>query len=596
MPVYIGFLRVTRIVVQEGQQTDVPCITEHPAFNRTNNVLKVWWFHQKPGRSLISNPFYTIDLNTSNQVLRWSSEKWTTRAYFSLLSYPYSLKLIRLEHADAGSYVCQVHFKDGSVRNGTVHLQVVVPPSPPKIYSETSEEIQNVLGPLNETSKLVLVCKVKGGKPAPSVTWKRAGGEVEGNVRTTRTGDITTSVLTLDPLRREHHNADFICESANDELAYHSAHVRLELNLSPLLVQIRRSDSALSSGYHAEIICEVWGSVPPAKVSWWKNGVNLEQDFEHTSMDGNLTTSVVRFQPRAEDNGQSLVCRAENPRMSVLGVREDQWDLNVYYRPHVRIQLESPGQSSITEGTDISIACLVDSNPAPHGPLIWKHNEHKLSVAPGSGISAKRNRLHIRNVRHAHAGNYTCEVSNNQGNGVSSALYLRIKHVPMCRPHQRVVYHTRIGETISVSCSVSSHPSSVSFRWKLNSTSNEGRVTTFTWDGTTSVARFTPRDSGDFGTLLCWARNQLGDQREPCAFIILDSGSPWLADELTIASALCAALVLMIIISFIIILKNRRRDANYIQEACGSGHPASVPKVGSGGCNNNQFNDAAFLT
>ena len=142
------------------------------------------------------------------------------------------------------------------------------------------------------------------------------------------------------------------------------ASIEIFVAVSPLLVQIRRSDSALSSGYHAEIICEVWGSVPPAKVSWWKNGVNLEQDFEHTSMgefencdssrfsqftaleydledvgtsrsvslfsDGNLTTSVVRFQPRAEDNGQSLVCRAENPRMSVLGVREDQWDLNVY--------------------------------------------------------------------------------------------------------------------------------------------------------------------------------------------------------------------------------------------------------------------------
>lgn len=59
---------VSRIVVQEGQQTDVPCITEHPAFNKTNNVLKVWWFHQKQGRSLISNPFYTIDLTSSNQV------------------------------------------------------------------------------------------------------------------------------------------------------------------------------------------------------------------------------------------------------------------------------------------------------------------------------------------------------------------------------------------------------------------------------------------------------------------------------------------------------------------------------------------------
>lgn len=66
--------------------------------------------------------------------------------------------------------------------------------------------------------------------------------------------------------------------------------------------------------------------------------------------DGNLTTSVVRFQPRAEDNGQSLVCRAENPRMSVLGVREDQWDLNVYCEffrrsPRINRFTLSPGAS-----------------------------------------------------------------------------------------------------------------------------------------------------------------------------------------------------------------------------------------------------------
>lgn len=69
------------------------------------------------------------------------------------------------------------------------------------------------------------------GKPAPSVTWKRGGtGEIEGNVRTSRIGDTTASILTLHPLQREHHLAEFICESANDEITYHTTQLRLELN------------------------------------------------------------------------------------------------------------------------------------------------------------------------------------------------------------------------------------------------------------------------------------------------------------------------------------------------------------------------------
>lgn len=130
----------------------------------------------------------------------------------------------------------------------------------------------------------------------------------------------------------------------------------------------------------------------------------------------------------------------------------------------MRIQLESPGQSSITEGSDISIACLIDSNPAPHGPLIWKHNEHKLSVAPGSGISAKRNRLHIRNVRHAHAGNYTCEVSNNQGSGVSSALYLRIKRKKKLKHYPTFEAHRGRGFGFEGKVVVSLFPVNLEFR------------------------------------------------------------------------------------------------------------------------------------
>lgn len=35
-----------------------------------------------------------------------------------------------------------------------------------------------------------------------------------------------------------------------------------------------------------------------------------------------------------------------------------------------------------------------------------------------------------------------------------------------------------------------------------------------------SLLRFTPRSIKDFGTLLCFAENRIGRQREPCRFEI----------------------------------------------------------------------------
>ena len=43
-------------------------------------------------------------------------------------------------------------------------------------------------------------------------------------------------------------------------------------------------------------------------------------------------------------------------------------------------------------------------------------------------------------------------------------------------------------------------------------------------DGAVSVVSYVPRDETDYGTLLCWGRNELGRQRRPCVFHVIPAG------------------------------------------------------------------------
>lgn len=42
--------------------------------------------------------------------------------------------------------------------------------------------------------------------------------------------------------------------------------------------------------------------------------------------------------------------------------------------------------------------------------------------------------------------------------------------------------------------------------------------------GTRSVVTYTPMTELDYGTLLCWATNKIGDQRVPCVYHIIAAG------------------------------------------------------------------------
>lgn len=46
-----------------------------------------------------------------------------------------------------------------------------------------------------------------------------------------------------------------------------------------------------------------------------------------------------------------------------------------------------------------------------------------------------------------------------------------------------------------------------------------------------SVMPYTPQTQQDFGTLLCWAANEVGRQPEPCAYLVVPAGEMLLTER-----------------------------------------------------------------
>nr|CAD7589176.1 unnamed protein product [Timema genevievae] len=98
---------------------------------------------------------------------------------------------------------------------------------------------------------------------------------------------------------------------------------------------------------------------------------------------------------------------------------------------------------------------------------------------------------------------------------------------PVCRPGQQRVHGVARQETARVMCEVDANPSEVHFIWKFNNSAEmvDIQASHFTTDRTRSVASYVPMTELDYGTLLCWGRNELGLQKEPCVFQVIPAGS-----------------------------------------------------------------------
>ncbi|XP_064466931.1 hemicentin-2-like [Ornithodoros turicata] len=501
---------------------------------------------------------------------------WAHRAYFSLLGVPAALKVKQLSYRDSGTYVCSVTHQHG-VTTSVVHLAVLGPLEPPVIRNEAGEPLKDVAGPYNEGDTATLHCEVKASSShLPDMKWVLSGMEgaeegapLSGSAVSTMSTSLSTAAgegeapqvlvrsrVHLGPLTRSHLGAILSCRVHNHVSAPAHTSVVLDLNLSPLSARIlRTAGGSLTAGLPVEMVCESWGSRPPAAIEWWLGTSRLPQTFGHASADGNVSTSVVTFTPSHRDHGGSLGCIARNPVLPQDSpAPEDRWTMNVYYKPKVHLQIGSPFRGgNVQEGTDVYFECMADSNP-PASEIQWfKDGSIDLASVPpgpnGTDVVVVSGRfLALQKLTRSLSGHYACSATNSEGTATSKSVAFKVQHPPACAHGGPVVYSASRHEPVRVTCEVIAEPRNVSFRWVFSSNNRNRDLVDFevidphksihqtghdhghrsqsAMLTVASVLEYTPQFQSDFGTLLCSAQNVVGVQKEPCTFHVVQAGPP----------------------------------------------------------------------
>ncbi|GIY34954.1 uncharacterized protein CDAR_15951 [Caerostris darwini] len=331
------------------------------------------------------------------------------------------------------------------------------------------------------------------GKPRPAVTWWRDYALLD-DTYTFVTGDNSVrNELEIEELRRNDLLAVLQCQASNNNITVPaSVSITLDVNLKPVIVKIDPHKRPLSADKEAELKCTTSGSRPPAAITWWKGSKEIKTG-RTDSQTGDATISILRFVPSVEDNGKYFSCRAHNPLIPG-SAKEEGWNLEVFYAPQVTLQLGSTfRQGEVKEGNDVFFECNIRANPWVT-EISWYFEGRELRTNTSAGIIISNQTLVLQNINRNSRGNYRCSAANADGVGTSNEVFLRVKYAPICNTNLRRVYGVDIAD--------------------------------FTSSGKESIATYVPHTDDEYGTLSCWATNEVGWQKEPCLFAIVPAGPP----------------------------------------------------------------------
>ncbi|XP_042886631.1 nephrin-like [Penaeus japonicus] len=476
---------LTVVHAVESGRVLLPCHVAPPV--PTDETILILFYH-----GAIGTPIFSIDGRNGpiKRAPHWADEATLgSRAYFDMASDPPGLVLNPVKASDDAEYRCRVDFRSSPTQNVRVQLEVIVPPKRIRIKSEVGMEVSGVIGPYPVGASVSLVCEVESGRPRPSVSWFHEGSLLDDDSEV-KQGEITTNRLTIAALTRADLYRVLTCQASNSNLSTPvAAAVTLDMSFPPLDVRILGSMESLSEGERYEIVCESSGSRPTATISWWKNGMLMTDTKSEVFHEGNVS----RYTPR------------------------------LTLAPGQNLDMED-----IEESDDVYFECGIQANPRVY-KVQWFHNGDELNHNVSAGIIQSNQSLVLQKVSRRSSGQYTCSATNLHGTGGSNAVQLSVKFAPLCRAGQKVIYGGGKHEEINVTCSVEAHPEPKSFRWAFNTSSEMVDIpSSRIWvvGKGRSQASYTPRTHLDYGSLLCWANNDVGRQQQPCIFHIIHAASP----------------------------------------------------------------------
>ncbi|KAK8776389.1 hypothetical protein V5799_030266 [Amblyomma americanum] len=510
-------VEVTAVV---GGDAWLPCNVAADSDEERTVGLVLWY------KDNSSTPVYTVDA-------RWGSllqgarhfpgeeeVELAARLSFDARHQPALLRVARVEAEDAGVYRCRVDYRQARTEVTLAALRVIVPPRELIVLDEYGQRQVDVLGPYNEGATVLLVCEVEGGDPPPEVLWFKDGELLDSSFSVLWPQGVVRNEVQLGPLRRRDLLVALQCRASNNNVTEAlTAHFTLDLTLKPTEVKVSlpalshssAEGATLVAGEMAEARCLAKGARPMAQVAWFKGGHRLQHD-RFLSREPGSTLSAVSFVVRAEDHGAQLTCRADNPSLPGSEI-SDFLVLDVHYPPQLSL---TASEQRPREGDNVTLRCDWSANPVVNA--VWWRRDGQL-------LEWRNEVLHLVNVTRAQSGLYECLASNRFGESFSNQLRLSIQYAPECAEGQREEYAS--SPELRIACEVRANPSDeLHFEWLANTTRRVGRINSLAVNGTRALARAVADRELEYGSLLCWASNRVGKQRQPCIFRIVPPAPP----------------------------------------------------------------------
>ncbi|KAK5640308.1 hypothetical protein RI129_011119 [Pyrocoelia pectoralis] len=384
-------------------------------------------------------------------------------------------------------------------------INVLYPPSQPFIHGYTKGT--NI--PAGTTQKIS--CTSSGGNPLATITWYKNDKKINSKVKTTDKS-VTAEIEILTNVTDN--DARYRCEAANSatEIPLFET-ITMSVYFPPEHVKIRREPFELKPGIEATLICDSSSSNPPARLSWWREGIPVDGLYNTTKAGlhgGKVSSIELKLNVSEQLNGIVYTCQATNEALQQSV--HDAITLKVLYKP----VFDKTNEEFVTgiENEPLIMSLKADGNP---GNIAYTWTKDGLPISQASTSSGLERIvsdgpvLNITKLSRHDGGTYTCEALNSQGSSIINVNITVQYSATIVSISENVIANSQ--EDATLSCSVEGNPMrDDSIVWKRSDFPDFDARTSVMYDKNgTSYLRITAVTREDLGHFQCTANNGIGN-------------------------------------------------------------------------------------
>ncbi|XP_053308205.1 myelin-associated glycoprotein isoform X2 [Spea bombifrons] len=227
-----------------------------------------------------------------------------------------------------------------------------------------------------------------------------------------------------------------------------SEHANLYVLDEPFVV----SPQEIVSGSETELTCLVPDNCPDMKPSvTWLDIEGLEHHTVYARLEESSSAwthiSSLKFLPSHKNNGQRLGCKVTFPDTELE--YKGYVTMDVKYAPRI---VDINSSTETTEGTQVAIVCVVDSNPVSR--IMWFKEDTLLKEDYAGNLT-----LELEYVTFNHDGIYVCAAENEHG-ATNKSMGLAVMYAPW-KPSVNASVVAMEGESVTILCNTQGNPAPI---------------------------------------------------------------------------------------------------------------------------------------